>query len=36
MRVINFFLAVAIGKSIKYIIMILLGTTSLYWLQQML
>ena len=34
MRVINFFLAVAVGKSIKYVIMILLGATSLYWLQQ--
>ncbi len=36
MRIVNFFLAVAVGKSIKYIIMILVGTTSLYWLQQML
>lgn len=35
MRVFNFLLAVAIGKSIKYSIMILLGATSLYWLQQM-
>ncbi|MEZ4677683.1 MAG: VTT domain-containing protein [Caldilineaceae bacterium] len=35
-RVFNFFLAVAIGKSIKYVIMIILGTTSFYWLQQML
>lgn len=36
MRVVNFFLAVAIGKSIKYVIMILLGTSSLHWLQQLL
>lgn len=35
-RVVNFFLAVAIGKSIKYVIMILLGTSSLLWLQQLL
>jgi membrane protein YqaA with SNARE-associated domain len=34
-RVVNFLLAVAIGKSIKYVIMILLGTTSIYWLQQL-
>lgn len=36
MRVVNFFLAVAIGKSIKYVIMILLGASSLHWLQQLL
>ena len=36
MRIFNFFLAVAIGKSIKYIIMIMLGATSLHWLQQIL
>lgn len=36
MRIVNFFLAVAVGKSIKYTIMILIGTSSLYWLQQML
>lgn len=36
MRVINFFLAVALGKSVKYIIMIVLGATSLHWLQQVL
>jgi membrane protein YqaA with SNARE-associated domain len=36
MRVVNFFLAVAIGKSIKYTIMIVLGATSLHWLQQLL
>ncbi len=36
MRIVSFFLAVAIGKSIKYVIMILIGTTSLYWLQHLL
>jgi len=36
MRVVNFVLAVAVGKSIKYVIMILLGTSSLLWLQQLL
>lgn len=34
MRVTRFLIAVAIGKSIKYIVMILLGATSLQWLQQ--
>lgn len=35
-RVINFLVAVSLGKSIKYIIMILLGTGSIQWLQQLL
>lgn len=34
MRVSRFLLAVTIGKSIKYTIMIMLGSTSLQWLQQ--
>lgn len=36
MRVVSFLLAVAIGKSIKYIILILLGASSLQWLQRVL
>jgi len=36
MRVIRFLLAVAIGKSIKYIILIMLGASSLQWLQRVL
>ncbi|MEZ4735143.1 MAG: VTT domain-containing protein [Caldilineaceae bacterium] len=36
MRVIRFLLAVAIGKSIKYIILIMLGASSLQWLQKLL
>jgi membrane protein YqaA with SNARE-associated domain len=36
MRVIRFLLAVAIGKSIKYIILIMLGASSLQWLQRAL
>ncbi len=36
MRVTRFLVAVAIGKSIKYIILILLGAGSLQWLQQAL
>ena len=36
MRVSSFLLAVAVGKSIKYVIMILLGATSLEWLQGLL
>jgi membrane protein YqaA with SNARE-associated domain len=36
MRVLSFILAVAIGKSIKYIILILLGASSLQWLQGIL
>jgi membrane protein YqaA with SNARE-associated domain len=34
MRVVSFLIAVAIGKSIKYIILILLGAGSLQWLQR--
>lgn len=36
MRVVRFLLAVAIGKSIKYIILIMLGASSLHWLQRVL
>ncbi|MBX3011949.1 MAG: VTT domain-containing protein [Caldilineaceae bacterium] len=36
MRVVRFLVAVAIGKSIKYIILILLGASSIQWLQQLL
>jgi len=36
MRIVNFFLAVAVGKSVKYVVMILAGATSLHWLQQLL
>ena len=36
MRVGRFLLAVGIGKSIKYIILIMLSATSLHWLQGML
>ena len=36
MRVGRFLLAVGIGKSIKYVILIMLSATSLHWLQRML
>ncbi len=36
MRVVRFLLAVAVGKSVKYIILILLGASPLEWLQQIL
>ena len=36
MRVGRFLLAVGIGKSIKYIILIMLSATSLHWLQRLL
>ncbi len=36
MRITNFFLAVAVGKSVKYMIMILLGATSIQWILQLL
>ena len=35
MRVSRFLLAVAVGKSIKYIVLILLGAGSLQWLQKL-
>lgn len=35
MRVVRFLLAVAVGKSIKYIILILLGASPLEWLQRL-
>ena len=35
MRVVRFLLAVAVGKSIKYIILILLGASPLQWLQRL-
>jgi membrane protein YqaA with SNARE-associated domain len=35
MRVSRFLLAVAVGKSIKYIVLILLGAGSLQWLQRL-
>jgi len=36
MRIFRFLLAVAVGKSIKYIILIMLGANSLHWLQRIL
>lgn len=36
MRVSRFLLAVAVGKSIKYVILIMLSATSLHWLQRLL
>ena len=36
MRVLRFLLAVAVGKSIKYIILILLSASSIQWLQKLL
>lgn len=36
MRILSFLLSVAVGKSIKYIILIMLGAGSLQWLQRLL